>query len=160
MRIQAIAAAVLTTGLTACASNNPSPGASLCGPMADPPAPTQTAIDASNCPASTEVYLSAVFNSAGKPVGVGGGTDAGTGNKSDKRVSGGQNICWLATDGSGNSSEVKFSILFGPSQAPTANQSHESVNIHPQAPHGAEYKYTIWTDSESCGFLDPRFVIN
>jgi hypothetical protein len=159
MKNTAMVAAFLAAGLAAC-STNPTPDSKLnCGLLDDAPAPTQEAIDASNCPASTDVYLSAVFDD-GKPVGVGGGTDAGTGNKNDKEVSGGQNVCWLATDTSGNSATNHFDILFSPSQKPVANQPHESVEIHPQAPKGAEYKYTIWTSSGTCGFLDPRFVIN
>lgn len=162
MKIEYLAVAVLTAGLSACGSN---PGKTAqtdtCTVLTDPPVPTQAAIDAANCPSSTETYLSAVFDSGNKPVGVGGGTAAGNGNKNDKKVNAGQNICWVAMTESGAASTVNFDILFSPSQKPTANQSYESVEISPHAPSNIVYKYTIWTDSTAaCNFLDPRFFIN
>ena len=133
-----------------------------CGVLEDPPAPSQAARDNANCPNSTEVYLSAVFKE-GKPAGVGGGDDAGTGNKSDKKVKGGQNICWVATDETGGPSEQKFDILFSPTDNPNPNQNYQSINIFPAKDMPAtriEYKYTVWVGKGECEFFDPRFVIN
>jgi hypothetical protein len=130
-----------------------------CGVLVDPPAPSQAAIDNANCPNSTDVYLSAVFKD-GRPAGVGGGLDAGTDSKSDKKVTGGENICWVATDESGGSSDQKFDILFSPSDNPNTNQNYQSINIFPHAPKGLEYKYTVWAGGAECEYFDPRFVIN
>ena len=162
MKTEYMAIAVLTAGLAACGSNPPSSAqVNTCTVLTDTPAPTQAAIDAANCPNNTNTYLSAVFDGDNKPVGVGGGTDAGTGNKNDKKVNAGQNICWVAMTESGAASTVNFDVLFSPSQKPTANQPYESVEISPHAQSKIAYKYTIWTDStDDCNFLDPRFFVN
>lgn len=133
-----------------------------CGVLADPPAPLPAAIDNANCPNSTEVYLSAVFKN-GKPAGVGGGVNAGTGSKSDKKVKGGQNICWVATNESGGLSGQKFDILFSPSEKPVPNQNYQSINIFPaqdMPETRIEFKYTVWAGKGECEYFDPRFVIN
>ncbi len=148
--------------IAGCAHDPASPfSPSACPVLSAPKAPSEQAIKDANCPNSTEVYLSAIFDDQGHPTGVGGGTVAGNGNKNDKKVEAGQNICWLATDESGNfRSDIRFSILFSPSDNPGQNAtSVESVNVHPQLPSGLEYKYTVWADSDPCGFLDPKFVV-
>jgi hypothetical protein len=149
----------MATAIAACSHGGKDSIANTCGILADPPAPKKAAIDEANCPAATEVYLSAVF-SDGKPVGVGGGTPAGTGNKNDKKVRGGQNICWVATDKSGGPSEQQFDIVFSPSQKVNLKQNYQSINIHPQFPTGIEFKYTVWAGEKACEFFDPRFLIN
>ena len=162
MKIEYLIVAVLTAGLSACGHQSAkTTQTDTCTVLTDPPAPTQAAIDAANCPPGTQIYLSAVFDSDNKPVGVGGGTDAGTGNKNDKKVTAGQKVCWVAMTESGAAATVNFDILFSPSQKPTANQSYEPVEISPHVPSKIVYKYTIWTEStEACNFLDPRFFVN
>ena len=151
--------AVAVAVLSAC-THNMDTKQNHCYIMSDPPEPTVEAIANAQCPVGVGVvHLSAVFKD-GKPVGVGGGTDASTGNKNDKRVQGGQKICWVATDTDGKASDQKFDILFSPSKNPTPNQNYQSVNIFPLAPSGLQYKYTVWVNSGECGFLDPRFFID
>lgn len=156
--LMAVASGVALSGCVH-ESQTQAPGRPTCEIMANPPVPTKAAIGNAMCPASTEVYLSAVFKD-GAPVGVGGGTDAGTGNKSDKVVKGGQNICWVATDEAGGASNQDFDIIFSPSDNPNPNQHYQSVNIFPNAPSGIEFKYTVWAGEGECQFFDPRFFIN
>lgn len=150
---------VMATAISACSNYGKNPIVNVCGILENPPAPTEAAISNANCPASTEVHLSAVFVD-GNPIGVGGGTPAGTGNNNDKKVKGGQNICWVATDKSGGPSQEQFDIVFSPAQRVGLNHNYVSVNIHPQFPQGLEFKYTVWAGKEACEFFDPRFLID
>jgi hypothetical protein len=152
------AVVMVATGalLSGCADNTSK--ALACQVLQGLPGPSEAAKANANCPASTDVYLSAVFDE-GRPVGVGGGQDA-SGDTNDKVVRGNQKICWVATDKSGGSSDMKFDILFSPADSPSTNSNYQSINIFPHPPSGIEYKYTVWAGEGECMFFDPKFVIN
>lgn len=162
--IRALTGLIMAGLLAACANNASVARAHHCGILANPPAPNDAA--KAVCPGNPgnpnnyEVILSAVFDSNGNPIGIGGGTDAGTGSNSDKRVSPKDRICWVATDNTGAPVDVNFEMIFAPSQNPVVNQNYQTLIVHRNYPTGLEFKYTVWTGSGSCEFYDPRFLIN
>lgn len=156
-------AGLTMAGLLAACANNAQVGVATttCGILENAPAPNDAAKDVCpGNPSNYDVILSAVFDGDGKPIGIGGGTGAGTGDNNDKEISGGDKLCWVATDNTGAPVDVDFEMIFTPSQNPVANQSYQTLNVHPNYPEGVEFKYTVWTGNGLCEFYDPRFLIN
>jgi hypothetical protein len=129
----------------------------------------QREIAREQCNGNPDILLSVQFDNDMQPIGIGGGDSTGLGNPNNKRVTKDRRVCWVAINDSGmvqTSSDYDFAVLFTPDDNPTIDAPHESINIHPNAPSNAPYKYTIWTqpivdgDARICSFLDPMFVIN